>query len=326
MGATPCTDEEVETLTTKRNTAKSTADTAVEEQTKLKAAATEKYNTANDKLIALNKQIAAQGGSTIPAGTAAPTVATMSGADSGPTTAAGADSGPTTAAGADYGPTTAAGADSGPTTTQSLDSLSDAAGKAKEDAEKASGEIKAADVAIKAADDAASVLDKLDLTKFASDSRFKRQNENSVVAPPGTDVQIDSSSETSNSDNTVPTTCAGVLTLMDDITDTLKTNPAGVTPLITALSAIEKPLATPCTDEEVETLTTKRNTAKSTADTAVEEQTKLKAAATEKYNTANDKLIALNKQIAAQGGSTFPAGTAAPTVPGADSGSGATGA
>merc|ERR1712032_1470423 len=220
--ATPCTDEEVETLTTKRNTAKSTADTAVEEQTKLKAAATEKYNTANDKLIALNKQIAAQGGSTIPAGTAAPTVATMSGADSGPTTAAGADS--------------------GPTTTQSLDSSSDAAGKAKEDAEKASGEIKAADVAIKAADDAASVLDKLDLTKFASDSRFKRQNENSVVAPPGTDVQIDSSSETSNSDNTVPTTCSGVLTLMDDITDTLKTNPAGVTPLITALSAIEKPL------------------------------------------------------------------------------------
>merc|ERR1712032_1160452 len=119
---TPCTDEEVETLTTKRNTAKSTADTAVEEQTKLKAAATEKYNTANDKLIALNKQIAAQGGSTIPAGTAAPTVATMSGADSGPTTAAGADSGPTTAAGADSGPTTAAGADSGPTTAAGADS------------------------------------------------------------------------------------------------------------------------------------------------------------------------------------------------------------
>merc|ERR1712032_952929 len=125
---------------------------------------------------------------------------------------------------------------------------------------------------------------------------------------------------TSSSANTVPTTCAGVLTLMDKITDTLKTNPAGVTPLITALSAIEKPLATPCSADEIKTLTTKINTAKSTADTAVREQTKLKAAATEKYNTANDKVISLNEQIAAQGGSTIAAGSAAPTVAaGADS-------
>merc|ERR1712032_1149779 len=147
-----------------------------------------------------------------------------------------------------------------------------------------------------------------------------RQNENTIVAPPSSVVQVDSSSETSNSDNTVPTTCAGVLTLMDKITDTLKTNPAGVTPLITALSAIEKPLATPCSAEDIKTLTTKINTAKSTADTAVREQTKLKAAATEKYNIANDKVISLNEQIAAQGGSTIAAGSAAPTVAaGADS-------
>merc|ERR1712212_1368956 len=109
---------------------------------------------------------------------------------------------------------------------------------------------------------------------------------------------------------------------MDEITDTLTNDPAGVTPLMTALEAIETPLATPCSADDITKLTTKKNTAKSTADTAVEEQTKLKAAATEKYNTANDKLISLNKQIDAQGGKTIAAGTAAPTVATISSGSG----
>merc|ERR1712172_427907 len=110
---------------------------------------------------------------------------------------------------------------------------------------------------------------------------------------------------------------------MDDITETLTNNPAGVTPLMTALSAIKTPLAEPCSADDITQLTTKKNTAKTTADSAVKEQEKLKAAATEKYKTANDKLISLNEQIAAQGGSAVLAGNAAPTVAAISSGSGA---
>jgi len=83
----------------------------------------------------------------------------------------------------------------------------------------------------------------------------------------------------------------------------LTNNPAGVTPLMTALSAIVTPLAEPCSADDITELTAKKNTAKTTADTAVAEQTKIKTAATEKYDTANEKLTSLNEQIAAQGGS-----------------------
>merc|ERR1712172_468211 len=77
-------------------------------------------------------------------------------------------------------------------------------------------------------------------TKFTSSgSRFKRQNDNNnnIVAPAGADVQIDqqssSSSVTASSARDVPTTCTSLLKLMDDITETLTNNPAGVTPLMT---------------------------------------------------------------------------------------------
>jgi len=60
-------------LDTKKDAAKSTAEDAVATQTNLKAAATEEYNTANEEIISLNAQIADGGGSTIAAGTAAPT-------------------------------------------------------------------------------------------------------------------------------------------------------------------------------------------------------------------------------------------------------------
>merc|ERR1712172_289285 len=161
-------------------------------------------------------------------------------------------------------------------------------------------------------------LEQLDLKKFTSDSRFKRQNDNNnnIVAPASADVQIDqqssSSSVTASSARDVPTTCTSLLKLMDDITETLTNNPAGVTPLMTALSAIKTPLAEPCSADDITQLTTKKNTAKTTADSAVKEQEKLKAAATEKYKTANDKLTSLNEQITAQGGSAIVAGTAAP--------------
>merc|ERR1712192_175697 len=211
-----------------------------------------------------------------------------------------------------------AGSD-GSATTQSLDSLTDAAEQAKEDVEKATAEIAATDAAINAANDAASKLEQLDLTKFTSSgSRFKRQNDNNnnIVAPAGADVQIDqqssSSSVTASSARDVPTTCTSLLKLMDDITETLTNNPAGVTPLMTALSAIKTPLAEPCSADDITQLTTKKNTAKTTADSAVKEQEKLKAAATEKYKTANDKLTSLNEQITAQGGLAIVAGTAAP--------------
>merc|ERR1712038_2019619 len=75
--ATPCDADAVEGIEEQGQSAKSTADNAVAEQTNLKAAATDKYNAANDEINSLNEQIAAQGGSTIAAGTAAPTVATM---------------------------------------------------------------------------------------------------------------------------------------------------------------------------------------------------------------------------------------------------------
>merc|ERR1719234_144440 len=198
----------------------------------------------------------------------------------------------------------------GSATTQSLDSLSNAADQAKEDVEKATAEIAAADAAINAANDAASKLEQLDLKKFTSSgSRFKRQNDNNnnIVAPAGADVQIDqqssSSSVTASSARDVPTTCTSLLKLMDDITETLTNNPAGVTPLMTALSAIVTPLAEPCSADDITELTAKKNTAKTTADTAVAEQKKIKTAATEKYDTASEKLISLNEQIAAQGGS-----------------------
>merc|ERR1712156_780989 len=74
---TPCDADAVAGIEEQGESAKSTADNAVAEQTNLKAAATDKYNAANDEINSLNEQIAAQGGSTIAAGTAAPTVATM---------------------------------------------------------------------------------------------------------------------------------------------------------------------------------------------------------------------------------------------------------
>merc|ERR1711971_183643 len=215
----------------------------------------------------------------------------------------------------------------GSATTQSLDSLSDAADQAKEEADKAADEIAAADAAINAASDAANALDQLDLSKFTtSGSRFKRQNDNNIVTDANLNLVIESESEsfTSSSDNAggagaqivsnsvtessssandVPTTCANLLKLMDEITETLTNNPAGVTPLMTALSAIVTPLAEPCSPDDITELTTKKNTAKTTADTAVAEQKKIKAAATEKYDAANEKLTSLNEQIAAQGGS-----------------------
>merc|ERR1712181_163537 len=132
----------------------------------------------------------------------------------------------------------------GSATTESLDSLSNAADQAKEDVEKATAEIAAADAAINAANDAASKLEQLDLKKFTnSGSRFKRQSENNnnIVAPAGVqiDQQSSSSSVTASSARDVPTTCTSLLKLMDDITETLTNNPAGVTPLMTALSAIK---------------------------------------------------------------------------------------
>merc|ERR1712192_311800 len=193
----------------------------------------------------------------------------------------------------------------GSATTQSLDSLSDAADQAKEEADKAADEIAAAEAAINAASDAANALDQLDLSKFTtSGSRFKRQNVNNIVTDANLNLVVESQSEsfTSSSDNAggagaqivsnsvtessssandVPTTCANLLKLMDEITETLTNNPAGVTPLMTALSAIVTPLAEPCSADDITELTTKKNTAKTTADTAVAEQTKIKTAATE---------------------------------------------
>merc|ERR1712032_901969 len=171
-----------------------------------------------------------------------------------------------------------------------------AADQARADAEAALAAIAAADAAINAANAASSGLDSIDFSIFASGRRFKRQATSTTTAYP------------------VPTTCAAVLTLMDDITDTLTNDPAGVTPLITALLAITPPLAPACSADDINSLGSKKDAAKSTADDAVAKQTNLKAAATGDYNTANEEIISLNAQIAEAGGSTIAAGTAAPTV------------
>merc|ERR1712233_88421 len=184
---------------------------------------------------------------------------------------------------------------SGPTTTQSLESLGAAAAQAQADAEEALAKIAAADAAIEAASNAASQLNDIDFNQFLPQRRFRRQASTTTAYP-------------------VPTTCATVLILMDDITTTLSDNPAGVTPLITALFAITTPLAEPCTAEDVSSLESKNDAAKSTAEAAVAEQTNLKAAATDDYNAANEEIISLNEQIADGGGSTIAAGTAAPTA------------
>merc|ERR1712032_1302974 len=80
------------------------------------------------------------------------------------------------------------------------------------------------------------------------------------------------------------------------------------------MGAITTPLAAPCSDDDFNSLNSKKDAAKSTADDAVAKQTNLKAAATDDYNAANEEIISLNAQIAEAGGSTIAAGTAAPTV------------
>jgi len=162
------------------------------------------------------------------------------------------------------------GGSGGSTTTKSLDSLSDAADQAKEDADKASAEISAADAAINAANNAARQLEQLEIGKFTSGLPFKCQNENNIITSAGVSVQIDSSGETSSSAYPVPTTCASLLKLMDDITETLTNNPTGVT----ALLSIKTPLAIPCSADDITKLTTKKNTAMSTADSAVTESSR----------------------------------------------------
>merc|ERR1711963_28307 len=140
--ANPCDADALAGIEEKGESAKSTADNAVAEQTNLKAAATDKYNAANDEINSLNEQIAAQGGSTIAAGTAAPTVATMfvetetSGSTfdgSMPTGSTFDGSMPTGSTfdgsmptGSTFDGFTGSTGSAGPSTTQSLGSLSDA--------------------------------------------------------------------------------------------------------------------------------------------------------------------------------------------------------
>ena len=96
---------------------------------------------------------------------------------------------------------------------------------------------------------------------------------------------------------------------MDDIIHTLRSNPTGVTPLIKALKTAKSkaPLDGLC----LKKLRAKKATAKSAAKAAAAKAAAAKAAATDKYNKAVEKLKSLNKQIAAQGGSTV----AIPTTP-----------
>ena len=99
---------------------------------------------------------------------------------------------------------------------------------------------------------------------------------------------------------------------MDEIADTLTNDPSNVTPLITGLFKIVLPLDIPCLQNDIDNLSSKKAAAKSTADTAVTKHTNLKAEATEKYNKANEEIMSLNTQIAAQGGSTIATTTTLP--------------
>jgi len=84
---------------------------------------------------------------------------------------------------------------------------------------------------------------------------------------------------------------------MDDITGALKGNPADVRPMIDALKAIKKPLAEPCSQDDISQLETKRTTAKTTADAAITKQVDMKDAATEKLKASEEKLQSLNEQL-----------------------------
>merc|ERR1719462_629280 len=289
--AEPCSQDDISQLETKKNIAKESATAAVEKQTKIKEAANEKLKAANEKLQSLNEQI-----------------------------------------------------ESSSVTENSnninIVSLTEAAVKAKEEANKAEADIEAALAGYDAAVDAFNELDALNLNDFLGSRRSKRQNTNTIIAPPGTDVQLQSSSETSNDNNAppgsnvqaesssaiaisadgiqvggiqiesssetvtsssaypVPTTCATLKNLMDDIIKTLKDSPADVRPMVDALKAIKKPLAEPCSQDDISQLETKKNTAKESATAAVEKQTKIKEAATEKLKAANEKLESLNEQLA----------------------------
>ena len=198
-------------------------------------------------------------------------------------------------------------------------SLTEAAVQAKEEADKAKAEIEAADASIKAAEEASSALDALNFNDFLASGRSKRQNTNTIDAPPGTDVSIQSTSQTSNDNNAppgsnvqpesssgpvtssstypAPTTCANLKALMDDITGALKGNPADVRPMIDALKAIKKPLAEPCSQDDISQLETKRTTAKAAALDAIIKQDEIQKAAFKKLKAANEKLDSLNEQL-----------------------------
>ena len=221
--------------------------------------------------------------------------------------------------------TGASGADS--STTQASEnsnninvvSLTEAAVQAQEEANKAKAERDAADAGLNAAYEAHDELTKLNLNDFLASGRSKRQNTNTIDAPPGTNIEVQSTSQTSNDNNAppgsnvqpesssgtltsssnypVPTTCANLKALMDDITGALKGNPADVRPMIDALKAIKKPLAEPCSQDDISQLETKRTTAKAAALDAIIKQDEIQKAAFKKLKAANEKLDSLNEQL-----------------------------
>ena len=143
--------------------------------------------------------------------------------------------------------------------------------------EEALEKITAAEDAIEAVMEAKNVLDNinLDLSIFGKQERFKRQD-NMVSAP---------------------RTCAQLLDLLDDITETLRSSkPAEVRPFIKALREIKTPLDTPCSDSDIESLKSKLNDASAAANAALKDLEEAKNAAVKENDEADEKINLLNQQ------------------------------
>merc|ERR1719348_1861296 len=67
--------------------------------------------------------------------------------------------------------------------------------------------------------------------------------------------------------------------------------------MIDALKAIKKPLAEPCSQDDISQLETKRTTAKAAALDAIKKQDEIQDAAFKKLKAANEKLDSLNEQL-----------------------------
>merc|ERR1719447_2138442 len=143
------------------------------------------------------------------------------------------------------------------------------------------------------------------LNDFLDSRRSKRQNTNTIIAPPGTDLQLQSSSETSNDNNAPPGS-----NVQAESSSAIAISADGIqvggiqieSSSETDTSSSAYPVPTTCATlkaliDDISQIETKRTTAKTTARAAITKQVDMKDAATEKLKAAEEKLQSLNEQL-----------------------------